>query len=375
MKKILLFARDPGAVNCIIPLFKALKHSRRYHADLLGKDFALAQYKLEKLKFSGIAKLIPRFHLESVKRWLKQKGYGAVVTGTTASDITDKLLWRAGRELGLPTVAILDNWQNYRERFILSAKLILPDKICVMDEHAEQEMMRLGFPAHRLIITGQPYFSTIAARQKTISARAIRGLRKKLGAKARDYIITFAAEPILEDYGRPASLGYDELTIGQHVLAAMARAAAKYKNKNFVLVIRPHPRNDPHIFYKLLAASPVRRRGGQPPPNLKIVLDQPTAPQVAIAVSDLILGMSSMFLIEAYLAKKPFLSVQIGLIGKDPFLLSQRKIVKTILQPGILQSALEKAIAGKFPPLIHKPQFSQNATANIVSVINSLLYA
>lgn len=368
MKKILLFARDPGAVNCIIPLFKALKHSRRYHADLLGKDFALAQYKLEKLKFSDIAKLIPRFHLESVKRWLKQKGYGAVVTGTTASDITDKLLWRAGRELGLPTVAILDNWQNYRERFILSAKLILPDKICVMDEHAEQEMMRLGFPAHRLIITGQPYFSTIAARQKTISARAIRGLRKKLGAKARDYIITFAAEPILEDYGRPASLGYDELTIGQHVLAAMARAAAKYKNKNFVLVIRLHPRNDPYIFNKLLAAH-------KSPANLKIILDQPTAPQAAIAVSDLILGMSSMFLIEAALVKKPFLSVQIGLTGKDPFLLSQRKIIKTILQPGILQSALEKAIAGKFPPLIHKPQFSQNATANIVSVINSLLYA
>lgn len=65
-----------------------------------------------------------------------------VLSGTGwASDLEHRARAEA-RRLGLPSVAVIDHWVNYRMRFERSGELILPDRIWVTDEHALAEARR-----------------------------------------------------------------------------------------------------------------------------------------------------------------------------------------------------------------------------------------
>ena len=58
MKRILLFARDPGGANAIAPLVDKLK-LRGYEPLLYGKDAALKQYRGNGLEGRDLAREVP----------------------------------------------------------------------------------------------------------------------------------------------------------------------------------------------------------------------------------------------------------------------------------------------------------------------------
>lgn len=69
-----------------------------------------------------------------------------VITGTgwqSASEITGIHL---AKKLGKPCIAILDHWVNYKDRFFVNGKLVLPNEIWVTDEWAF-ELASSEFPS------------------------------------------------------------------------------------------------------------------------------------------------------------------------------------------------------------------------------------
>ena len=86
-----------------------------------------------------------------------------IVVATSMKAGVDAALVRAAREVGLPTVCVLDAWVNYRERFMGPDNGTLrpdaiPDLITVMDDFAVREMVDLGFASKALKVVGQPAF-------------------------------------------------------------------------------------------------------------------------------------------------------------------------------------------------------------------------
>lgn len=374
MKKILLFSRDPGAANCIAPIYKKIVENELFEIDLFGKDMALDKYKEMELPSKNIQETISFITLKSIKDFLNTGKYNLVCTGTGFEDFTDRLIWKAARELGIKSIAILDHWINYHSRFTFDkpgeltkkSEIIYPDIICVMDKYAEREMIKDGIPQEKIVITGQPYFNTIIDRYGKIDENAKNNIRTVFGIGRKDFIITFASEPLLELYADPLYYGYNEFTILDNIIKALDEISLKNSSKNIVLIIRLHPKNKRELFDEFIQKVKI-------PPNIKIVLENNLLPQELIAVSNIVIGMMSMFLIETAILEKPYASIQINRKTKEQFILGKLGISKTILSFKDLMLLLENSLRGTFSK--NKKDFLviKNASERILEVIEKLI--
>src|SRR5207248_11353111 len=78
-------------------------------------------------------------------------------------------LFRSELKGHVPSVYVLDFWSNYWQRFSDSGKDLkfLPEKICVMDNAAEEAMIAEGIPPDRIAVTGNPHFEDFRSEEHT----------------------------------------------------------------------------------------------------------------------------------------------------------------------------------------------------------------
>jgi len=365
-RKILLFSRDPGGANTIIPLVRPLL-DKGYDVQLFGKDASLHKFEKAGLPVCNITDFISDISVNAMMEFLESHSPDFIITGTS-SDLSERYLWKAGESLAIPSFAIIDQWINYGIRFsrytlteIDSYKKdashpYLPSKIMVMDNYAKKEAVRDGLASARILVTGQPYFETIRSEGKHISLEKTRALRESLGIDEEDFLITFASEPVTKDYGKATGydnyMGYTEKTILKELLDGLDKISPQY-NGGISLVIRLHPREDGN---DVLAS----KRG-----KVNIVVDRNTKPSDLIMASDLVCGMSSMFLIESVIIGKPVISILIGLSIENPLILDKRNIVKSCTSKEMLLSQLKSAVIER-SLTIGKFDFLENSVNNII---------
>ena len=106
-KTILLFSRDPGGANTVVPLVPALRE-KGYSVKLFGKDMALKKYSNAGLEGVDISTLLNKVNPAEVESFLCAEKADFLITGTSASDPVEKYLWKAAEKLNVPSFAILD---------------------------------------------------------------------------------------------------------------------------------------------------------------------------------------------------------------------------------------------------------------------------
>lgn len=169
MKKVLVFSRDPGGANAVIPLVRALVENG-YKVALFGKDMALNKYEKAGLLSINIMNHIQDITASAMLEFLRFQVPDVVITGTSADDMTEKLLWKAAERCGIPSMAILDQWMNYGIRFSKYSVAeieqyyeqknheYLPSKILVMDALAKTMAVEDGLDASRISCSGTSSF-------------------------------------------------------------------------------------------------------------------------------------------------------------------------------------------------------------------------
>jgi hypothetical protein len=162
------------------------------------------------------------------------------------------------------------------------------------------------------------------------------------GIASDDFLVLFASEPITSTYGAGALAywGYTERTI----LSSLVRAAEKIAGeaeRSVVLVVRPHPKEGSDHFLDIVAQCD----------RVRCLFDTGNSPWMLMKRADLVCGMSSMFLIESVILGRPVLSVQIGLCREDPFVLSRRGIMRSVISEGNLIACLRSAIIHGMHPI------------------------
>lgn len=374
MKRILLFSRDPGGANTVIPLAAALGE-RGYEVRLFGKDMALQKYSMARLEWIDITGSLKEVSIDAVEGFLSKERPDFLITGTSASDFTEKHLWKASEKLNIPSFAILDQWINYGLRFsrYSTAEIeeyrkarsheYLPTRILVMDEFAKEEAIIDGIDPSRILVTGQPYFETLLKEKEKITCRRLDELKRKLNFND-DIIITFASEPVSTDYANTDYWGFTEKTIFAELVAGVNKISAGLE-KRIAIIIRPHPREKEDSFNEIICNLDER---------INIVIDRNSSSIELISLSDIVAGMSSMFLIEALILGKPVLSILIGMNKEreNPFILSRRGITKSVKKRDELVSGLhEIIIEGKKEK--NKFDFIRNPVSNIISYMEKYL--
>ena len=144
--------------------------------------------------------------VDQVAALLRRERPDALLTGTSMQPEDDAAWWEAARRVGTPSLALLDHWCNYSERFSASAPFdCMPDVIGVMDDAGARELIDAGCSETRVWVTGQPHFDEFAHSPESRDRESV---RRELGVPPDGALMVFASEPQERFYGN--ALGYTE---------------------------------------------------------------------------------------------------------------------------------------------------------------------
>jgi len=187
----------------------------------------------------------------------------------------------AARAHGLRTIAWLDHWVNYRERFEHEGRAVLPDELWVGDEFALARAREI-FPQLPVTLAGNPYFDDIRAEAKRLPVRPAGG----------PATVLYVSEPVSQ-HGHmsadTARVGYDEHEALRYFLSKLPALGVAVER----VLLRPHPSEPPEKYDWALGSEGVRvqRGGGRP------LMEE-------IGESDIVAGMESMAMVIGLLAGK-----------------------------------------------------------------------
>ena len=201
-----------------------------------------------------------------------------------ATDFEYNTLKKA-KEAGIRTIAFLDHWVNYEERFVRNAVKILPDEIWIGDSYA-QAIAKKKFGSTVVIkYVENPYFIDIKEELSKIHKQADSGTIL--------YVCEPIAEHALKRYGKENYWGYTEFDALTFFLDNIKSLNADVKK----IIIRPHPSENLHKYDELLA----HYKHG-----IRVCRDNSLFEQVAS--SDVIVGCQSMAMVVGLLLEKKVVS-------------------------------------------------------------------
>lgn len=341
----LFVGNNPGGVRAFLPVYRELPGAR---LALSTPVLSLAQGAQGAEGAEPIALNTEMTH-EDISFVLDRIRPSVLVTGTSvpnsAGGHLEGLFRREAKKRKIPSVAILDHWCHYRERFREGEDLVLPDKICVMDERARMEMLEAGFPADAVSVTGQPAFDAlfrdVFPRRETWRLKG----RNELGLEDGRIAIGFLSEPITGDYG--AVRGYTEFDVLENLLDLCASSHGRE------LLIKLHPREPADKYEPLLKKYSFRAR----------VLAGSFDIQTFLVSMDGLIGMTSVALLQAALLGQPALSFQPG----PP----DNPLSKAVHPVPVVRDTAPVGAFFKNPAAerIHNFYSEPNATANVLKTI------
>lgn len=293
---------DPGGANALAPVIRLLEKR-----DMTPTNYAYNQ-GVQILDQHGIKHVLLPEQIDEalVVKILTVDRPSYLLTSTSHNEKNwEKLFIASAKSLNINSLAILDFWSNYALRFSnpVGQLIYLPDTIAVMDERAKAEMIAEGIPPQSILVTGQPAFDSLTdCRQKFSSAKR-QLIRQSLGLKKEGLLIVFASQPLSQLYGKQY-LGYDEHSVLEEVISSLEKISKKF-HKEIALLIRPHPRESMSDYIKYHSDV------------IKIIVSAKGNNLEYVMAADLLLGMTTVLLVEACYLQCMVLSLQPGLKQPD----------------------------------------------------------
>ncbi|MSO74213.1 MAG: hypothetical protein EXQ99_03545 [Alphaproteobacteria bacterium] len=267
----------------------------------------------------------------------------AVLTGTSLDGTMEAALWSLAARDGVPALAWIDQWMNLDLRFRRGR----PAWVAALDIAQREALKACGFEDRRILLGGHPHLHAVLWHPTKAGARP--------GPDGTQTVL-FVSESYSEDKlvrlaERLNPLGYDEYEVFDIVARAVEAVALARPTLRIDLVVKFHPlEGEPARFIDA-----IRSRAW--PANVRARwLPGSASGRDAAANADLVIGMSSMLLLEALLLERPVLSLTPGLQGEDPFIASRLGAVlaahernegielvkRALTEPGFRAAALER---------------------------------
>jgi hypothetical protein len=305
---IIVVGRQAGTANALTPVIRTLaEYEQKFNLAILGISHAYEAWRADGLD----AMRVGSFE-EAVAILDRICSPCFMLTGTSLAALEDARFWNWARQRSVPTLAFVDSWVNYWQRF--SSDLVdstrfdlVPERIAVIDEVAAVRMREAGCPPHLLLITGHPAFDDLPRSQGTVDHE----WRDRMVPPTCNYLVLFVSEPHSQTYGLDTRciLGYTEQDSLALTLTALEHIGKDCKKK-LCIAVKPHPGEEPTRLACVLEAQKMLEY------VTGLIVNGPR--HALVAASDIVVGMTSMLLYEASLMGRPVVSVQPNrLVGSD----------------------------------------------------------
>ncbi len=210
-----------------------------------------------------------------------------VLCGTGWQSSFERQAIARGRALGKKTVAFLDHWVNYRERFDEAGHSVLPDEIWVGDVEAER-IAHAQFDATPIVLQPNPYFEDLLTEIVHVQ-------KARSGSVASQilYVCEPVADHALAQHGNERHWGYTE----HDALRFFLKNVAALGQRIDAITIRPHPFElaDKYQWAQDLTPLPIQFGGEH------TLLEE-------ILAADTVVGCESMAMVVGLLAGKRVIS-------------------------------------------------------------------
>lgn len=245
--------------------------------------------------------------------------------------------WRLAVRAGVPSVAFVDSWWGYLERFTLPgenlAGALLPDAIAVVDEIARADMAGLGFPPERLHVLGSPWLAGLA-REASRAEAARAEARSGHGIAGDELVLGFISQPLERVLGDRDSWGFTERDVVPALLHACNALPAPARERLRVLALA-HPEEDAEHLAGLVAAAA---------PGFPVEVRKEADTLALVRACDAVAGMFSILLLEAALCGLPVLSIQPNLRREDMLVTNRTGATVPVREAGLLPGAVARLL-------------------------------
>lgn len=293
---ILCVAQDAGGAKGLIPIIQEFK-KKDINLHVFATKYAVGIFENENIQFENFTSNKEQTN-KYIQKAIASLSPDIIISGTCFGDGLEKRILYLARQLNIPIIAFVDHWSNYSERFTLETPLdILPNQIWVIDAYAKEEMIKAGAPADSIVITGHPYLERLKENPNILNINLDK-IKQRMNILDDSMVITFISESHSKD-GACEILGYDEYNVLDNVAKVLSELSI---NRRIFLIDRLHPKeelSDKQKHQELLDKY-----------NIPYYIDQSLSPYDSILVSDLVIGMSSMLLIESFFLGKKGVSIQ-----------------------------------------------------------------
>ncbi len=241
-----------------------------------------------KLKFSVSGEALkifkntwPKFDNLKLKECLKNTNL--LISGTSKSSINlEHNARKLANQLSIPSIAVVDHWINYRERFIRNHDEILPTQIWVSDNYAKDELSKI-YPQKTIIQLPNQFLL-----DKVTDFKKIRNIIRKKSNEIPAINILYLTEPIKEFWkgGGDFISEYQALFYFLNSLPELKKKAIVSNNNQ--LKIRIHPSEKIDKYYDILNICKGK--------NLKTSFDNSINIENALAWADIVFGCETQSL-------------------------------------------------------------------------------
>jgi hypothetical protein len=364
-------ASDPGGANALAPVLRALiQHGVSVHGVASGP--AVERWRINCPEVS-IEAWDDASDAATARRYLESHRADRLVSAAGVCNQIEHTFRLAARDLQIPSVAVLDFWGRYSDRFSRwqngVRSVCHPDRICVPDELSRTQMIQEGFAAEALIVTGLPHVEQTLHTLKSVTAEQRRAWRKKYEVPDDELAIVFFSDFLEQGYNTDEQdrllLGYNQITTWQAVSGALDAVNRSIQRRAYLLV-KPHPLEEAAILDRLVKQTTIQ--------CITTRLIQAPDARELVAVADVVVGMISTLLFEAALVGKPVLSVQIGLRESghaDPLISNEMGYTIPVYDRPTLEAVLQRALNGDLThaPEPRHPVYFEGATERVLTAV------
>lgn len=170
-KRILALSKDRGSVQAIVPVVAELGVHLQLTVKLvspagchaLPAAWGLVSDTLDEGAFAADPEAYMAKVFDEIEPQLLLSG-SSPARGITP-ETPEQFAIREAHRRRIPSVAVLDYWGMYKERFGASDGSIdvtlLPDRLCVLDRRCRDDLQQLGVPIERMVVTHNPWMDGV----------------------------------------------------------------------------------------------------------------------------------------------------------------------------------------------------------------------
>jgi len=267
---LVVVAHDAGAANHIIAWLQGCD-SDQIHACMEGPAARLWEHSFCTRARSDLPLS------EAVSR------SNMLLTGTGWGSALEHDARKLAKSAGLKSVAVIDHWTNYHERFVRRDEEVLPDEIWVTDEYA-RKLAEREFPSLKVVQLPNAYLDSLVRQVRE---------REHARIKRAECNVLYVLEPIREAWGEAKQPGEF-----QALDFFVKNATFLHLGKKLSVRLRPHPSDAIGKYDQWLEAQT----------NIQIALDESPSLAESIAWADMVVGCHTYAMVVALAAGRRVIS-------------------------------------------------------------------